>query len=128
MKALADAVGIAVIGIMCTVLAVFVPAKLVNPGLIFFAFLAVSVMCMYFWHHQGAPSGSGGWLWFAAISVVAGILSLGADYLIGLINGASGSIMEVASSHGGIALTAGVCPVMTAIGLAGALRARVLNQ
>ena len=120
---MSDAIGSAVLAVEATALTLALHWSIWSGILVF---LVLIFMGFLSWYSEKSPTAAKGWGKLALGSIVVGTLFFGCDIGIGMINNQGVSPLEAGAHAGspfGFGLTLLVCPGITAVAVAGFVRA-----
>ena len=136
---MADLIGLAALAILTLVLRLAVGAEDISNFFWFFIYFLLAMVALYIWHEKSLntrrdspwPESSTDYLQFALASIGIGALSFAADMLIGSMYHSDLSLIRAGTRAGGsfgFVITLFICPAMTFVMVAGALRQFYLER
>jgi hypothetical protein len=130
---MADLIGLAALAVLTFILRLLVGAQDISNFFWCIIYFLLVMAGLFVWHQRSFspqpesswPESSGDYLNFALASVGIGAISFAADILIGSMNHPDLSLIQAGTHAGGpfgFIITLFICPAMTFVMLAGALR------
>lgn len=131
MKLIPDIVGLMVIASFCIIGSWIVSDDQLRSWIWKYIFLAFAAVGLLFWRDSRMPTNSSDWLKMAVGTCLLGLVFFAVDVLLGNAVHPDMSIFTAATHAGGLFgfyFTVLICPCMTVLSLAGAIRASVKNR
>ena len=123
----ADGVGAVALALLFGAMAVLAPAGFATPAAWVFAVVATASGAAYLWHHPRGPATPWRWLWLAFQSTLLAALFYGANEALDLLRPPGRRNLPYATVFG-LELWTLFCPLLTAVALAGGVRAAWLAR
>lgn len=125
-RCLADIAGVGVLGVLVAIAALFVSESILPKILWLFLFVIISIIGLWLWAARQSPETPMGWLFVAAVSIVAAGVWYGISRLLSvlLFSGHAQSLSENVD----LSISFMICPGLTGIAIAGWVRALVLRS